>query len=802
MPPQSAQPQEPTPNGSPIDAMTTGRLTATRPYTEQRLPNGMQMQQQLPRKPRRPLTEFQRFVASSTGQILPIYGENLFAVPTSFAPVEHAPAPAPENMIVGPDDELRVRIWGQVNFSANLRVSREGDIYLPKVGAVHVAGLPFSGVAAHVRAEMSRVFRNFDLSVDLGEIHSIQIYVTGQAQRPGEYTVSALSTLVDAFFATGGPSPAGSMRHLELKRGGKVVADFDLYALLIEGDKSGDQQLQAGDVLYVPAAGPQVAVLGSVRQPGIYELRGEEPVSRLMQAAGGMTALAATTHLSIERVAQGRERRAFTVSFDAAGMATPLRDGDIVRIDPVVSNYADTVTLRGSVASPGHFRWYPGMKLSDLLPDRDALLTRNYWWQRSRLGLPAPEFLPEMETLRNKPGPVSQSLPEMPAQRAMQPGAPGAANDAQSLNQDQDLVAGDTSRDFGSQANTGLNPINAEDSMPASQGNQRNPASARSAVRSPRDETNWNYAVVERLDPNTMMTTLIPFDLGKLVLRHDSSEDHELRPGDIVTIFSQEDIHPPSQQQTIYVRLEGEFVHPGVYSAAPGETLRSLVQRAGGLTDKAYLFGAEFTRHSTQLIEQKRLSEYADQLEHQWARSSISLGAAAVETQGAGQGQVDSVAHELLAQLRRTRPSGRIVLHIDPDAKAATALPDIPMEDGDRLMVPQMPATVQVIGAVANQSAYFYRAHATAGRYLRMAGGPNRDADRGQMFILRADGSVVRREGAQLFSGGLDKLRMYPGDTIVVPEKKVSAGGLRELLAWVQVASQLSLGAAAINAIH
>jgi protein involved in polysaccharide export with SLBB domain len=799
LPPGSARSPEAQQTDRTSDAMTTDRLTNGATYSDQRLPD-RSMRALLPRRPPAPLTEFQRFVAASTGQVLAIYGADLFTPPATFAPIEHAPAPA--DMMVGPDDELRVRIWGQINYSANLRVSREGDIYLPKVGAVHVAGLPFSRVADHVRAAVARIFRNFDLSVDLGEIHSIQVYVAGQAQRPGEYTVSALSTLVDAIFATGGPSSAGSMRHVELKRDGRVITDFDLYALLIDGNKAGDQQLQAGDVLYIPAAGPQVALLGSVRQPGIYELRGDEPVNRLIQAAGGLTALASDARLSIERIADHRQRSAFTVNADAAGLTTILKDGDIVRINAVVSSYADTVTLRGSVANPGHFRWHAGMRLSELLPDRDALLTRDYWWQRVRLGLPAPEFMPAIEDLKNKPGPVPPYVLSPDSDRSSLASSPSRADRQNTDRGGQDQASSQPGRERVPTMES--SSVDSNDTADMRQDAQRDHITPQGAVHSPEDETNWNYAVIERVDPDTMMTSLIPFDLGKLVLRHDSAEDHELRPGDVVTIFSQEDIHPPAHEQTIYVRLEGEFVHPGVYSAAPGETLRSLVQRAGGLTDMAYLFGAVFTRRSTKAIEQKRLGEYADELEHQWARSSISMGSSAMDGSGTGKGQIDSVANELLAQLRRAQPSGRIVLHLDPAASAYTALPDISMEDGDRLIVPQMPATVQVIGAVANQSAYFYSAHAAAERYLRMAGGPNRDADRSQIFILRADGSVVRRPGkASLFSGGgLDKLRMYPGDTVIVPEKKLSAGGLRELVALVQVASQLSLGAAAIDAIH
>jgi protein involved in polysaccharide export with SLBB domain len=705
-----------------------------------------------------PLTEFQRFVAATTGQILPVYGASLFAGhQASFGPLSQAPAP--EDLIVSADDELRIRIWGQVNFSANLRVSREGEIYLPKIGSVHVAGLPFSEVQDHLREAIERVYRNFELSVDLGEIHSIQVYVTGQARQPGEYTVSALSTLVDAVFASGGPSSAGSMRHIQLKRAGKVVTDFDLYELLVKGDKTGDMQLQPGDVLYIPAAGPQVAVLGSVRQPGIYELRGDEPLQYLLDAAGGRTAMALGAHLSIERIEDHARRSAFELTADQDGLNTRLADGDIVRVDPIVSSYRDTVTLRGSVANPGRFRWHAGMRVSDIIPDRESLVTRGYWWRRTQLGLPAPEFAGPDESA----GAGEHAGPE---------------------------VAGDGFEGRGMSTEAEQSSRGSRTAKPA-------------AVLSPGAQTDWNYAVIERLDPATMTTSLISFDLGKLVLDHDASQDRELQPGDVITIFSQDDVRPPVQRQTKYVQLDGEVVNAGIYSVAPGETLRSLVERAGGLTPQAYLYGAEFTRKSTQLLEQERLNEYTDRLEHLMERNSIAF---AGEVSGGAfqQNPVDAANRSLVARLRELRATGRIVLNLTPQSAGVSALPELQLEDGDRLLIPPAPSTVQVIGSVFNQNAFLYRRGARVSEYLRLAGGPTREADRGQMFVLRADGSVASRgEKQSVFaSSGFDELRLCPGDTIVVPEKMVRPSSLRELMNWTQLMSQFSLSAAAVDVIR
>ncbi|MGA2832603.1 MAG: SLBB domain-containing protein [Terracidiphilus sp.] len=787
MPAMAGTPQLQTPRADiSTESSVNNSLTGESSYTEEALRTGMSAAGQRSRQSMRaePLTEFQRFVDATTGRMLPIYGARLFAgQPASFGPVDHAPAP--RDMVVGAGDELRIRIWGQVNFSADLRVSREGEIYLPKAGEVHVAGLVFSSVAAHLRQALERVYRNFDLSVDMGEIHSIQLYVTGQARQPGEYTVSALSTLVNAVFLSGGPSGAGSVRHVELKREGKVLADFDLYALLVKGDKTGDMQLQSGDVLYIPPVGPQVALVGSVRQEAIYELRGEETIEELLEASGGRTAMASGGRISVERIADHSQRSAFELKADTAGLATTLADGDIVRINAIASNYREIVTLRGSVANPGRFLWHTSMRLSDLMPDRDSLVSRDYWWRRTQLGLPAPEFAP----VAPRPQAASSTLQHT-----------GLPNSVSSMQPQQSSANDNPSTAMWKLSDTRI----SEEAGTLGDIEVNSPMGRKTELSSPAFETDWDYAVIERLDTATMSTSLIPFDLGKLVLNHDASQNLELQPGDIVTVFSRGDIHQPMDRQTKYVSLEGEFIHAGVYSVQPGETLRSLVMRAGGLTDKAYLYGAEFTRKSTQIIEAQRFKEYADRLEHQLARSSIAMGNAASETsqEGGKQEQIASVDRDLIKHLRQVQPTGRIVLELNPHSAGENQLPDTQLEDGDRLIVPPTPATIQVIGAVFNQNAFLYRSGARVGQYLHLAGGPNRDADHGQIFLLRADGSVTGRSARQsIFSSGFQDSRLYPGDTIVVPEKNVGPGVMHEFLSWTQSFSQLALGAAAIDVI-
>jgi protein involved in polysaccharide export with SLBB domain len=325
------------------------------------------------------------------------------------------------------------------------------------------------------------------------------------------------------------------------------------------------------------------------------------------------------------------------------------------------------------------------------------------------------------------------------------------------------------------------------------------------AVQSPAAQTNWNQAVIERLGPSTMTTTLIPFDLGKLVLDHDMSQDLDLKPGDVVTIYAQQDIQLPIKEQTIYVELSGEFVHPGIYSATAGETLRSLVARAGGLTDQAYLYGSRFTRTSAQAAEQQQLSEYADRLEHQVERNSLGQASAAG---GSGQSgsvagdQLSSLNREMIARIRQVRATGRVVLNINHQSMGLNALPDMHLEDGDRLQVPFIPETIQAVGAVFNPHAFLYHDRATVNEYLHLAGGPNREADRKRMYVLRADGSVVGHEmGHSIFEDDFKKLRLYPGDAIIVPEKDVHPSNLNQIMLWSQLASQASLSALEVGTL-
>ena len=669
------------------------------------------------------LTDFQRLVEASLGKTLPVYGENLFEnVPTTFAPIDRVPVTS--DYVIGPGDELLIRAWGQIDLDIHARVDRNGAIYLPKVGNLNVAGLKYDQVQQFLKAHIGRIYQNFDLNVTLGELRSIDVFVVGQARRPGRYTVSSLSTLANAVFSSGGPSPSGSMRHIELKRGKNMVTDFDLYDLLLKGDKSKDVLLLPEDVIYISPIGPQVALGGQVNVPAIYELKTETSLGEVLQLAGGLSTTADGAKVYIEEIKNRKDRSIEEVKLDPAGLAHPLKDGDILNFSLISPRFENSVTLRGNVASPGRYPWHEGMRVDDLIPNREFLITSEYWKQQNAINLQA-------------------------------------------------------------QASGGR------------------PSSELNDVKRNAPEINWDYAVVQRMSTRDLSTELLPFNLGKAVLEHDESANLPLQAGDIVTIFSQTDLRVPREQQTKLVRLEGEFSAAGIYRVRPGEKLQDLVIRTGGLASSAYLYASVFTRESTRAQQQERLDMVIAQTERDIARQAAqsAQNAKTADEAAAAKAAVEA-QRASLDKLRQLRADGRIVLNLHPNDENVEAIPEIPLEDGDIFYVPSRPIVVSVVGDVYNQGSFLQQPGKTVLTYLRNAGGPTRNADKGRIFVVRANGAVVSKDAASGFwSGGFDSMVLMPGDAVVVPENVNPGAGLRAFKDWSQILFNFGLAAAAIKVL-
>jgi polysaccharide biosynthesis/export protein len=739
--------------------------------------------------PPEPDIEFQDFVTSSLGYHLNMFGQSLFHnVPSTFAPVDRIPVTP--DYLIGPGDELLVRAWGQIDVNYRAVVDRTGAIYLPKVGPISVAGVRYDQLNTYMKAAISRVYKNFDLDVTLGRLRAVQVFVVGQVRRPGSYTVSSLSTMVNALFASGGPSKQGSMRRIMLKREGKDVTTFDLYDLIAFGDKSKDVQLLSGDVIWVPPVGRLVALAGSVNVPGIYELKEHETLGQLLGYAGGVTTTASGQKTFIDRIDDRQVRHTAELDLSSAGLKTELRDGDIVRFLHISPRFDNAITLRGNVAVPGRYPWRQGIRVKDLIPSRDVLVTQEFWKRQNKLAVDLESLTfksrEEVEQdrqrdLENRDRNAPANQPGVPNPQPSTPTGQGQATQPDQRTQqqrDEDLAA--------RVGRTEAQRIKQEE--------------LKNEVKRSAAEINWEYAVIQRMDPQDLSTHLVPFNLGKAIAG-DESENVILQPGDVITIFSQNDMQVPAGQQTKFVRLEGEFVTAGVYQAQPGETLRHLISRVGGLTPQAYLYGAEFTRESTREDQQKRLDEYINDLGRSIERNTSGQrslnGDEAVAERQAVEGQ-----RRLLDKLRQMKATGRIVLELKPTADNINQMPDLMLEDGDRLLVPFKPATVNVIGSVYNSNAFIFKPSKTVSDYMRLSGGPTRNGDRGRSFVIRADGTTLGGHGHHdLFVNSFEQARLMPGDTIVVPEKLDKGVVLRGFKDWTQIISTFVIGAAAAKVL-
>jgi protein involved in polysaccharide export with SLBB domain len=741
------------------------------------------------------LTDFQQMVVATTGRTLPIFGASTFAgaLPSTFAPATDMSV-SPD-YIIGPGDELRLQIWGQVNLRGAYVVDRTGAISLPGAGTIHVAGLRFDQLTDFLLSQLAKIYRNFDLNVNMGQLRSIQVFVVGQARMPGSYSISSLSTLLNALFASGGPLPQGSLRDIQVKRDGKTIIHFDLYDLLLHGDKSKDVQLSQGDVIFIPPVGAQVAVVGSVHNPAIYELKGETTIQQVLQLAGGRTSIAVDSQARVERISDHAVRSIVEADLSQPA-AFSVQDGDIITINAIVDRFKNAVTLRGNVANPGRYVWHAGMRVSDLIPNKDALITRSYWQRKNDLGQMEANYEPEIK--RNAHGVLESASPPETAPAGAATGQENTPSPAPAGQTPvpkagtSSLISQQAETAVGSSPSTGGNSVGAA----LTGGVRRFPVKTNVALSAP--DIDWNYAVIERQNTKTLTTSLIPFNLGKLVMGGDQSQNLELLPGDVVTIFSTADIRVPISEQTRFVRLEGEFVSAGVYSVEPGETLRDLVKRAGGFTPDAYLYASEFTRESTRRVQRQRLSEYADHLETQAAAVSAAGNATALNAQDAAAATAAaSIAQASIAQLRRAQPNGRIVLQLKPDSRGIASVPDLQLEDGDQFVVPRVPANVSVEGEVYSANAFLYKRGKRTADYLKEAGGPDRQADMKHAFVLRADGSVFSQQ-----YGDVKHATIFPGDTIVIPPRLQRMSIMRSLVDIATVVGQFGIGIAAINLLR
>lgn len=752
--------------------------------------------------------EFQKYVLQTTGQALPLYGAEFFENLNNNNG-QFSRAPVSDDYALGAGDQLLIRVWGSTSAEATVSIDRQGSISFPKLGTLKLAGVRAGQMDAVVKAFFSKFYKDIEVSVSLGKLRKITVFVVGQARNPGSYSLTGQSTLTSALFASGGPNASGSLRRLQLKRQGQTVAEFDLYNFLGNGDKSSDVKLQDGDVLFYPKAAGYIALLGKLNTQAVFEVKSDkDTLAEYISLAGGLPVTADPRRATLDRIQHGSDqpRSIQDLSLAGAGQQTQVKNGDVLTVLAVVPELSNAITLRGAVAQPGRQAWKPGMRVSDVIQKKSVLMTQDTVRRqnetlfdqfeqertaRGRARVPT-DLAAERVLLDKGPNAIDKNSQNMalayqsqilkpneaPSNKAADPAKPSELTD-------RDIAIAQLGK-----------PTISEESLAERVGQLS-------------EQVNLDYAVVERFSRETLQYTLLPFNLGKVLASPKSLDDLVLEAGDVITVFSNKDIQIPTSRSKAFVRVEGEVNKPGVYPVEAGDNLRTMIQKAGGTTPEAYLFATGLFREEVKKSQQRNMEKLLRKMESESsatvAQLSQSGGASADPASlNAKVLLVQQAQRQSLERFRMLKPEGRISLNISPSlAVTAENFPSLRLENGDKIVVPSRPDFIQVFGSVNTESALVYRAGLRVKDYIVMAG-ISSTADESGVILVRADGSTMTNQS--YWGNDVLSAQVLPGDTIVMPEKFDRESGwsqtVRAAKDFTQVLYQLGLGAAAIKTLR
>ena len=727
------------------------------------------------------------------------FGYDLFqGVPSTFAPVKDIQVPI--DYVVGPGDTFNIQLYGNETASYSLTVGRDGQIKFPKLGPISVSGMGFDSARAALEHRVSQQLIGTQVSVTMGDLRSIRVFVLGEAEKPGSYTVSGLSTMTNALFVSGGVKKIGSLRNIELKRNGHLVAVLDLYDLLLHGDTSADRQLMPGDVIFIPPIGLTATVYGAIQRPAIYELKNEKTAEQLVEIGGGLAPNADAKLAQLERIDASRLREMRNVDLTSnAGRNTDMMNGDKLRIPAIRPTLENSVELSGDVFRPGAFQYRPGLRLSDILGSFDELrpsADRHYVMIRREV---PPEEKIEV---------ISADLERVLSAR-------GSAADPLLHARDRIIV-------FDLTANRGrtVTPIIEDLQLQSSATSPAQVVAIVGEIRVPgryplepamrvsdliraggslEDSSYAGEAEISRntvVDGKERQTALLEVNLGA-IRRNEPGADVELKPYDILVIKK-----TPLWESPGSITLNGELRHPGRYPIQQGETLSSVLRRAGGLTNQAFDEGGVFIRDELKLREKEQLDALSNRLQSDLAALSLEAVSTSAVTNGGSGGnaaQALAIGQQLIQQLRNTKPVGRLVINVHQIINGPPGGPaDVLVRNGDVLLIPKKTQEVTVLGEVQSPTSHIYRAGLTRDDYIAKSGGSTQKADRKRIYIVRANGDVIAGGRSGWFRRS-QSIEVRPGDTIVVP---LDTERVAPLPLWTSITTIVYNLAIALLAIH
>ena len=696
------------------------------------------------------------------------------------------PKDIPIDLPVGPDyvlgsgDGLSIDLWGGVSQSFTRIIDREGKIALPEAGTIVVAGQTLQRAQTIIEDALKQQYRNVRVDITIARLRTVRIYVVGDVQRPGAYDLSSLSTPLNALYAAGGPTSVGSLRILRHMRGSQLIREVDLYDFLLHGKRMDDERLEAGDTLLVPPAGPQVAVYGMIKRPAIYELKGNANLSEVLDDAGGATVAAALSHITVERIQPNQQRETLSLDLPSTDVekhslqaiaSFTVKDGDRVHVAPILPYSERVIYMEGHVVRPGRLPYRDGMQLSDVLRSYQDLLPEPAA-RGDVIRLVAPDLHPET---------IPFQVPDVLIGNnnfALQPFDTIRIYGRYEVDSPKVVIRGEVLR-------PGSYPLSQ--GMTASQLVKMAGGFKRDALLESADLTSYTVQGEKKI-----VSQRTSIEIGTAVNSDRSSADVPLKPGDVLTI------HQISGWNDIgaSITLKGEVTYPGNYGLQEGEHLSSVLLRAGGLRGTAYPDGAVLIRTEVKDLEAKSRAELIRQIETTSASANLQPNLTGQDQSGALKAAA-AQQNDMLQRLRSQPAVGRLVIHVSADISSWANTPaDIEMRTGDVLTVPKRPGFVLISGQVYNGTALTFVPDKEAGWYLRRAGGTNDVANRKEIFVIRANGSVVGRRSGTWYSGNVLSTKLNPGDVIVVPQRVIGSLFWRNLLTIAQLSSSIAITAA------
>lgn len=751
------------------------------------------------------------------------FGYELFAgEPTTFEPIKDVPVAS--DYVLGPNDSLKVQLYGKQSSTFELIVDTNGQIGFPELGPMSIAGLSFSEAKKKIIDAVSRRMIGVKADVSIGVLRSIRVFVLGDAYKPGSYVVSSLSTITNALVLSGGVSTTGSLRNIQVKRNGKVVKTLDLYDLLLNGDNSSDVRLRSGDVVFIPPVGGRIEVDGEVKRPAIYEFKTGETLKDVIRYSGGLTDSAYTLDITLSRIDHNRQMIVNKLGFSEFNKVY-VRSGDKVDVPKVLDQFQQVVTLNGHVERPGTYELRDKLRVSSVIGDAGLLkkgadlrfgLVKRFDELSGYLSILAFN-LSDIWTGDNSSNHYLKNGDELyvfdllgqnlngSEKSKNASNVDGAALDGNPKEVHSDGIADISSADF-SNRTTVISQIidelryQSEVDKPSLEvevtGSVRFPGvyplidgmTAHQLIYAAGGLTQQAYLLASEIN-RTSFNHLREREQNRFELNLENSEslDFALKPRDVLQIRS-----TPEWQERAFVSLKGEIRFPGRYSIRKGDTLREVLERAGGVTKHAYIPGAVFTRKTLQQQEQQRIDDMRVRLSSDITKAQLG------KQSGASFGENVEVAQQLLDQLNNTPAIGRLVIDLSSVVSSASEY-SVVLEDGDKLYVPPVQNSVSVIGEVQLPISQVYQANMPYDSYIENSGGTTESADEDRIYIIKANGSVLLPESSSWFSAKTDSVS--PGDTIVVP---LDADKVDQVVLWrdlSQIFYQVALGAAAVGSL-